>query len=174
MCAMLVASAALMLWGGAAAAQEESATAAAEQASKDIINEATPSPSMGAPSNSSGSSHTESSSESSSVSVSVGAPSFMRPKMAPPRSREDRMVGTWRLSSASGDKQCKIDLKAGGGAWSNAGCPDGFFPSSKWKLSGGELQIGDAFHVVGTFHPVGGNRWEGTSASGDGVVILSR
>ena len=84
------------------------------------------------------------------------------------------MVGEWRLATADGGHQCKIDLKSGGSAWVPGGCPDGFFGASIWKIDGGELQIGTRFDQAGSFRAVGRDRWEGSSAKDGAAVVLSR
>ena len=84
------------------------------------------------------------------------------------------MVGKWRLATARGDRQCDVDLKEGGSAWVPTGCPDGFLPANSWRMSGGELQIGDHFDAIGTFHSVGRNRWEGAASKDGAPLVLSR
>jgi hypothetical protein len=128
---------------------------------------------------------THSSSSSSSFGFSFGPsggpPGWGPPGWGPPPPTPDQLVGKWTLGQTNSGASCALTLYGkpdGFGlrrAWTNVGCPDGFFNTARWRIAGRDVQLTDLMgNPIGTFHMVGPGQLEGYRVSDHARLYLSR
>lgn len=122
----------------------------------------------------------ESSSQSSSSSSSVSV-DFGRPHGGNHGSwSTDSVLGQWTLGEKNGSSSCTLTLSSEESfglkqAWTNIGCPDGFFSVNRWRAAGRDLQLTDmGGTVIGSFRQVGPDRFEGRRDKDGAPMFLSR
>lgn len=131
---------------------------------------------------SSGSSHSESRSTTTSTSVSVGigpGDDDHQHWGGLPAPGNGDIVGNWTLGEENGS-HCSIQLRStpyqgGYSAYSQTGCPSGFFNVNRWVIIGNQLQLTDDDNqILGRFWHAGNGRWGGRRESDGAHLYLNK